>query len=58
MQVAGQAWAGIDAGKGQAITWSSGRLGRQPAAWSRRVANDEAELTELIDGGGRAWPAS
>jgi hypothetical protein len=48
MQRAEYAWAGIDAGKGHhhgvVVDREGGRL------LSRRVGNDEAELTELIDG--------
>ncbi len=47
MQRAEHAWAGIDAGKGHyhvvVVDREGGRL------LSRRVGNDEAELTELID---------
>jgi len=47
MLSAERAWAGIDAGKGHHHVVVIGREGRR--LLSRQVANDEAELTELVD---------
>jgi transposase len=47
MQRVEQAWAGIDAGKGRHHVVVIDRDGRQ--LLSRRAANDETELAELID---------